>query len=57
MHGRSEVDVQVAGAPNEVFGVDDWWKSDRGILAYFGETIKYPIYLLWDHEPKLVSND
>ena len=53
----SEVEVQVAGAPNEVFGVDDWWKSDRGILAYFGETIKYPIYLLWDHEPKLVSND
>jgi hypothetical protein len=53
----SEVEVQVAGAPNEVFGVDDWWKSDRGILAYFGETIKYPIYLIWDHEPKLVSND
>jgi hypothetical protein len=39
------------------FSVDDWWQSDRGILAYFGETIKYPIYLLWDHEPKLVSND
>ena len=53
----SSIEVQVAGAPNEVFGVDDWWKSDRGILAYFGETIKYPIYLLWDHEPKLVSND
>jgi hypothetical protein len=53
----SEVEVQVAGAPNEVFGVDDWWISDRGILAYFGETIKYPIYLLWDHEPELVSND
>ena len=53
----SEVEVQVAGAHNEVFGVDDWWRSDRGILAYFGETIKYPIYLLWDHEPKLVSND
>ena len=53
----SEIEVQVAGAPNEVFSVDDWWKSDRGILAYFGETIKYPIYLLWDHEPNLVSND
>ena len=53
----SSIEVEIAGAPNEVFGVDDWWKSDRGILAYFGETIKYPIYLLWDHEPKLVSND
>ncbi len=53
----SDIEVQVAGAPNEVFGVDDWWKSDRGILAYFGETIKYPIYLFWNHEPKIVSND
>ena len=53
----SDIEVQVAGAPNEVFSVDDWWKSDRGILAYFGETIKYPIYLLWDHEPNFVSND
>ena len=49
--------VQIAGAPNEVFAVDDWWQSDRGILAYLGETVKYPIYLLWDHEPKLVKND
>jgi len=53
----SGIVVQVAGAPNEVFSVDDWWKSDRGILAYFSETIKFPVYLLWDHEPKLVSND
>ena len=53
----SGVEVQVAGAPNEVFSVDNWWKSDRGILAYLGETIKYPIYLLWDHEPTLVTND
>jgi len=53
----SGIAVQVAGAPNEVFAVDDWWQSDRGILAYFGETIKYPIYLLWDHEPKIVKND
>ena len=53
----SSIEVQVAGGPHEGCGVDDWWKSDRGILAYFGETIKYPIYLLWDHEPKLVSND
>lgn len=53
----SGIEVQAAGAPNEVFAVDDWWKSDRGILAYLGETVKYPVYLLWDHEPKFVSND
>ena len=53
----SKIRTQAAGAPNEVFSVDDWWKSDRGILAYFGETIKFPIYWLWDHEPKFVKND
>ena len=53
----SGIEVQVAGAPNEVFAVDDWWKSDRGILAYLGETIKYPVYWLWDHEPRIVKND
>jgi uncharacterized SAM-binding protein YcdF (DUF218 family) len=53
----SGVEIQAAGAVNEVFAIDDWWKSDRGILAYFGETIKYPVYLLWSHEPRIVSND
>ncbi len=53
----SDIEVQVAGAPNEVFSADNWWKSDRGIVAYFGETIKYPVYLLWDHEPNFVRND
>ena len=53
----SGIEVQVAGAPNEVFAIDDWWQSDRGILAYMGETIKFPIYWLWDHEPKFVKND
>ena len=53
----SDVEVEVAGAPNELFAVDDWWLSEKGILAYFGETVKYPIYWLWDHEPRLVRND
>lgn len=53
----SAVEIQAAGAVNEVFATDNWWKSDRGILAYFGETIKYPVYLLWSHEPRIVSND
>ena len=37
----SGIKVEVAGAPNEVFSIEDWWKSDRGIMAYFGETIKF----------------
>ena len=53
----SDIKTQAAGATNEIFAVDDWWKSDRGIVAYFGETIKFPIYLLWDHEPEIVRND
>ena len=53
---NSGIDVEVAGASNEVFSIDNWWKSDRGIMAYFGETIKFPVYLLWDSEPQAVKN-
>jgi len=52
----SGIQVQVAGADNDIFDATNWWKSDRGILTYFSETIKYPIYLLWDAEPEVVSN-
>lgn len=53
----SGVKVEVAGAPNEIFSIDDWWKSDRGIMAYFGETIKFPVYFFSNSEPRLVRND
>ena len=53
----SGVKVEVAGAPNELFSIEDWWKSDRGIMAYFGETIKFPVYFFSSSEPKLVRND
>lgn len=53
----SGLEVEVAGAPNEVFSIENWWRSDRGIMAYLGETIKFPVYLLWDSEPKLVKNN
>ena len=52
-----EVKLQITGARNEIFNERNWWKTDSGILAYFSETIKYPIYWLWDHEPKIVRND
>lgn len=54
---NSGIDVEVAGTSNEVFSIDNWWTSDRGIMAYFGETIKFPVYLLWDSEPKVVQNN
>jgi uncharacterized SAM-binding protein YcdF (DUF218 family) len=53
----SGVKVEVAGAPNEIFSIEDWWKSDRGIMAYFGETIKFPVYFFSNSEPRLVRND
>ena len=53
----SEIKVEVAGAANEVFSIENWWKSDRGIMAYLGESIKFPVYLLWDSEPEVVKNN
>jgi len=54
---ESKVRVEVAGAVNEVFSINNWWKSDIGIIAYLGETIKFPIYMLWDSEPEMVKNN
>jgi hypothetical protein len=53
----SGIDVEVAGAMNDVFSDDDWWESDSGISCYVLETIKFPVYLFWDHEPTVVRND
>ena len=53
----SGIKVEVAGAPNEVFSIEDWWKSDRGIMAYFGETIKFPVYFFSKKEPGFIKND
>jgi uncharacterized SAM-binding protein YcdF (DUF218 family) len=53
----SGIEVEVAGAPNEVFSDDDWWQSDSGISCYVLETIKFPVYFFWDHEPTVVRNN
>jgi hypothetical protein len=53
----SGIEVEVAGAPNEIFSDDDWWQSDKGISCYVLETIKFPVYFFWDQEPTIVRND
>lgn len=53
----SGIEVETAGASNEVFSDDNWWQSDRGISSYVLETIKFPVYLFWDQEPTVVRND
>ena len=52
----SGIKVQASGAANDIFSSENWWRSDRGILAYFSETIKFPIYFFWSAEPDLVEN-
>ena len=42
----SGITIQVSGAENEIFSSENWWKSDRGILSYFSETIKFQNYFL-----------
>jgi uncharacterized SAM-binding protein YcdF (DUF218 family) len=36
--------VEAAGAPNDCFSENDWWKSDMGISCYVLEGIKYLVY-------------
>jgi len=54
---KSGIEVQVGAANNEIFDATNWWTSDIGISSFVLETIKYPIYLFWSEEPKLVRND
>ena len=54
---ESGIEVQAAAVPNDVFNATNWWTSDRGISAYVLETIKYPVYLFWSEELKIVRND
>jgi uncharacterized SAM-binding protein YcdF (DUF218 family) len=53
----SGIEVESAGATNEIFSDDDWWESDKGISCYVLETIKFPVYFFWDQEPTVVRND
>ena len=53
---ESGIRVQVAGVGNDILNAHNWWESDSGILAYFSETIKFPVYLFWNVEPSLVEN-
>ena len=50
------IKVQASGAANDIFSSENWWRSDSSILAYFSETIKFPIYFFWSAEPDLVEN-
>ncbi|MFP6855441.1 MAG: YdcF family protein [Opitutales bacterium] len=53
----SGVQMEVAAVSNDIFGAENWWKSDRGISAFVLETIKFPVYFFWSEEPEIVRND
>ena len=54
---KSGIKVEVGAANNDIFDATNWWTSDRGISSIILETIKYPIYVFWKTEPKIIRND
>ncbi|MCK5824622.1 MAG: YdcF family protein [Ichthyobacteriaceae bacterium] len=38
--------IEIAGAPNDVYDVTNWWKTERGLSAYISEFFKYILYLI-----------
>ena len=48
--------VQAAGAPNDLFSENDWWKSDCGLSAYILEGIKYCLYLVTSQNIPIIKN-
>ena len=53
----SGIKVEIGGAKNEIFDATNWWTCDSGISSIVLETIKYPIYIFWKTEPKIIRND
>ena len=53
----SNIKIEAAAALNEVYSVEDWWRSDLGISAYLLEPIKFAVYLLSDQNISFVKND
>ncbi len=52
----TDILVQAAGAPNDIYTERTWWHADMGISTYIDEGIKYLVYLLYDRNVPFVKN-
>jgi hypothetical protein len=52
----TDLRVEAAGAPNDIFSESNWWQSDTGILAYIMEGIKYAVYSMTDKNVAFIKN-
>lgn len=50
------IQIEAAGAPNDMFSESNWWQSDAGISAYIMEGIKYAVYFITDKNVALIKN-
>ena len=55
-HG-SDINVEAAAAPNDIYNEENWWRSDFGIAAYLLEPIKFIAYILSDKNVTFIRND
>ena len=50
------IQVEAAGAPNDIFSESNWWQTDTGISAYIMEGIKYAVYFMTDKNVAFTKN-
>jgi len=50
------IQVEAAGAPNDIFSESNWWQTDTGISAYIMEGIKYAVYFMTDKNVAFIKN-
>jgi uncharacterized SAM-binding protein YcdF (DUF218 family) len=50
------IQVEAAGAPNDIFNESNWWQTDTGISAYIMEGIKYVVYFMTDKNVAFIKN-
>lgn len=50
------ITVEVMGASNDIFNASNWWRTDRGIEAYFLEPLKYIVYSMSSRNIPFIKN-
>jgi len=49
--------IEIAGAENQIYTINNWWKTERGLDQYISEGFKYLIYLNRDTDIEGISTE
>ncbi len=57
VHNHKDLKIEMSAAPNDIFDEKNWWKSEKGMIAYMLEPIKYLFYLFNHSNATIIQED